>query len=108
MIKSSNFGSSLVIRSSLVINSKGKVLFKSKNEFNIMIKLPKKIAFAMFILVTVLFAISFSNFNWNIFNTNSDIESIYKEVREPLMFLVLTTFFLHYYVQILKGEKNPE
>lgn len=73
-----------------------------------MIKLPKKVAFAIFIIVTVLFADSFSNFNWNIFDTNSDIESIYKEVREPLMFLVLTIFYLHYYVQILKGEKKTE
>lgn len=70
-----------------------------------MIKIPKKLAFALFVLMTILLAISFSNFNWQIFDTNEGVKSIYKEIREPLLFLILVVYFLNYYIQKLKKEE---
>ncbi|WP_019039445.1 hypothetical protein [Psychroflexus tropicus] len=73
-----------------------------------MIKLPKIVAFIIFLMMTLLLANSFSNFDWNIFKGENDPESIFKELREPLMFLLLTIFFLNYYVETLKEKKKPE
>ena len=71
-----------------------------------MIKLPKQIAFLLFVAMTILLAISFSNFNWEIFETNNSAKGIYKEIREPLMFLVLAIFFIQYYVKRLKEDND--
>jgi hypothetical protein len=71
-----------------------------------MIQIPKNIAFVIFILMMILFAFSFSDFNWDIFESKNDLESIFKEFREPLMFLLLTIFFLNYYVKTLKNNKS--
>lgn len=71
-----------------------------------MIQLPKKLAFFIFILVTVLLAISFYNLDWSILNSNHSIQDIFKEMREPLIFLLLVIYFLNYYVNTLKKEEK--
>lgn len=71
-----------------------------------MIKLPKKVAFFLFILVTILLAISFSYVNWNVLESSNSFSSKFKELREPLIFSILAIFFIKYYVDILKKEKK--
>lgn len=73
-----------------------------------MIQLPKKIAFLIFILATVLLAISFNNVDWSLLESNSSFNTKFKELREPLIFLILTFFYIKYYVDILKKEKKSE
>ena len=71
-----------------------------------MIKLPKRIAFLLFILVTVLLAVSFNYVNWNVFESGNNLKTIFKELREPLIFLILAIFYIIYYVDILNKEKK--
>lgn len=70
-----------------------------------MIKLPKKIAFVLFVGVTILLAITLTNIDWSIFNTHVDLTVKFKEIREPLIFLILAIFYINYYVTRLKEEK---
>ena len=72
-----------------------------------MIVLPKKIAFLIFLLVTFLLGTSFSEVNWNVLQSN-EIQTIYEELREALVFLVLAIYFTKYYVDILKKEKGSD
>lgn len=71
-----------------------------------MIKLPKKVAFVLFILVTVLLAVSFNYVNWNVFESSNSFSTKFIELREPLIFLILAVFYIKYYVDILKEEKK--
>ncbi len=73
-----------------------------------MIQLPKKVAFLLFILVTILLAVSFNYIDWNIFESSSSFNNKFKELREPLIFLILAIFYIKYYVDILKKEKKSE
>ena len=73
-----------------------------------MIKLPKKIAFMIFIIVTVLLAVSFNYVDWSLLESSNSFSSKFKELREPLIFLILAIFYIKYYVDILKKEKNTE
>ncbi|GGE36243.1 hypothetical protein [Psychroflexus planctonicus] len=70
-----------------------------------MIKLPKKIAFVLFVGVTILLAITLTNIDWSIFNAHVDLTVKFKEMREPLIFLILAIFYINYYVARLKGRK---
>ena len=67
-----------------------------------MIKLPKPIAFMLFIAMTIFLAISFSNINWDVFETNYAVKDLYYELRETFMFLVLTCCYMLFYVKTLK------
>ena len=69
-----------------------------------MFKLSKTLAFILFVFVTVLLAITFTNINWSLFNTNVDFTIKFKEIREPLIFLLLSVFYINYYVKMLKDE----
>ncbi len=71
-----------------------------------MIKLPKKIAFILLIIVTILLAITFTNIDWNIVNNPGSNYELFKEIREPILFLILVTFYIKYYVRILNNEKK--
>tara|TARA_R110002049_G_C9063801_1_gene554390 strand:- start:141 stop:356 length:216 start_codon:yes stop_codon:yes gene_type:complete len=71
-----------------------------------MIKLPKKVAFVLFILVTILLAVSFNYVNWNVFESSNSFSTKFIELREPLIFLILAVFYIKYYVDILKEEKK--
>jgi len=73
-----------------------------------MIKLPKKIAFILFIIVTVLLAVSFNYVNWNLLESGINFNTKFKELREPLIFLILAIFYIKYYVDILNKEKKSE
>ena len=69
-----------------------------------MIKIPKILAFFLFILMTILLAVSFTNINWQLFETNYTSYDVYITFRETLMFLILTIFFMLYYVRTLKKD----
>ena len=70
-----------------------------------MITIPKKIAFTIFLLVTIMLAISFAEINWNIvLSKNSSSNEIFKELIDTLTFIFLAIFYLIYYVGILKKE----
>lgn len=71
-----------------------------------MIKIPKNIAFVLFILVTILLAISFNHVDWNIIESENSFSTKFVELREPLVFLILAIFYIKYYVDILKREKK--
>jgi len=73
-----------------------------------MIQLPKKIAFLFFIIVTIFLAVSFNHIDWNIFESSNSFNNKFKELREPLIFLILAIFYIMYYVDILKKEKKSE
>ena len=69
-----------------------------------MIKLSKKVAFAILVLVTILLAISVTNINWDIFYSKQDLFAIFREIRESLIFIILAIFYINYYVKVLKSE----
>ena len=54
-----------------------------------MIKLPKKVAFLIFVLVTVLLAVSLNYVDWNLLESSNSFSAKFKEFREPLIFLIL-------------------
>gem|GEM_PF-3038174 len=64
-----------------------------------MMQLPKSIAFFLLVVVTILLAVSFSNMNLDICNGQSSIEGIFKELRETIMFLLLTIYFTNFYTK---------
>lgn len=70
-----------------------------------MIKLPKTLVFFLFVLVTILLAVTFNQVDWNIINADVNTKVIFKEVREPILFLILAFYFIHYYVREIKEEK---
>ena len=69
-----------------------------------MIKLSKKVAFAILVLVTILLAISVTNINWDIFYSKQDLFAIFREIRESLIFIILAIFYINYYVKVLKSD----
>ena len=70
-----------------------------------MIHLPKPLAFSIFFLVTFLLADSLFDVSWEaVTATNSSFRAAFKELREPLAFVLLSLFYIHYYVGILKQE----
>lgn len=69
-----------------------------------MIKIPKILAFFLFILMTILLAVSFTNINWQLFETSYTSYDVYITFRETLLFLILTIFFMLYYVRTLKKD----
>ncbi len=70
-----------------------------------MFKLPKAIAFILLVIVTVLLAVTFTNIDWSMLSANNDFALKFKEVREPLIFLILTVFYVKYYVARLKEDQ---
>lgn len=70
-----------------------------------MIKLPKTLVFFLFVLVTILLAVTFNQVDWNIINAGVNTKDIFKEVREPIIFLILAFYFIHYYVRVINEEK---
>ena len=73
-----------------------------------MIKLPKKVAFLIFVLVTVLLAVSLNYVDWNLLESSNSFSTKFKEFREPLIFLILAIFYIKYYVDILNKERKSE
>lgn len=72
-----------------------------------MIKLPKKIAFAIFVLVTVLLGFSFAEINWNVvFGKSSTPNQIFREIIGTIALIFLSIYYTTYYVGILKKEKK--
>lgn len=71
-----------------------------------MIKLPKKIAFIILVIVTVLLAITINSINFESLNNAENFSQIFKQIKEPLAFLILTIFYLIYYVDVIKKEKK--
>lgn len=69
-----------------------------------MIKISKKIAFAILVVVTILLAVSISNINWNILNNEKDFFTIFREIRETIVFILLAIFFIIYYVKTLNKD----
>ncbi len=72
-----------------------------------MFKIPKKVAFAIFVLVTVMLGISFAEIDWNVvFSKSSSPNEIFKELLGTLTFVFLAIFYTIYYVSILKKDKG--
>ena len=66
-----------------------------------MIKLSKKVTFVLMIITTILLAIFLRKVNWE--NVN---ENIYKELSTPFACLILTIYYMIYYVRIIKKENK--
>ena len=64
-----------------------------------MIKIPKKIALIIMILMSTGLIISLINVNWN----NKDL---IEELDLPILLLLLSLYYIIYYVRIIKNEKN--
>lgn len=64
-----------------------------------MIKIPKKIALIIMILMSTGLIISLINVNWN----NKDL---IEELDLPILLLLLSLYYIIYYVRIIKNEKK--
>lgn len=68
-----------------------------------MIKFSKKILFISTIVMTILFVLAIRDVKWELVLKG---ESIYLELRESIVCLLLIIIFLVYYVNKLKEEKR--
>lgn len=72
-----------------------------------MFKIPKKVAFVIFVLVTVMFGINFADIDWNVvFGKNNSPNEIFSEIIGTLTFMFLAVFYAIYYVSALKKDKT--
>lgn len=60
-------------------------------------KPSKKISFLIMILTAIMGGLTFSYIDWDKFD-NSFLE-IYKEIRLPIVFLILSIYFMLFYVK---------
>lgn len=66
-------------------------------------KPSKKTSFFIMILTAIMGGVTFSYINWE--NLDSSLK-IYKEVRLPIIFLVLSVYFMIFYIKRIKEEKR--
>lgn len=66
-----------------------------------MIKIPKKIALIIMILMSAGLIISLINVNWS----NKDL---IEELDLPILLLLLSIYYIIYYIRILKNEKKTK
>lgn len=66
-----------------------------------MIKIPKKIALIIMILMSTGLIISLINVNWS----NKDL---IEELDLPILLLLLSLYYIIYYVRIIKNEKKSK
>lgn len=64
-----------------------------------MIKFSKKTAFYLALIMCIFFVFSIRDVNWDLVNKG---ENIYRELSFSISFLILTVYFILYYVRKLK------
>lgn len=68
-----------------------------------MIKISKKVAFILMIIMCIILVISLREINWD---NIKEGKSIYKEISDSIAPLLLTILFFIFYMERLKEEKN--
>jgi len=68
-----------------------------------MIKIPKKIAFVLMLGITIGLGVSLAYVNWENVSENN-----YKELGTASTCLLLSIYFMLYYVKILKEENKSK
>jgi len=68
-----------------------------------MIKISKKAAFIIMIIMCIIFVISLTEINWELIKEG---ENVFKEINPSITYLVLTILYFMFYMKRVKEEKE--